>query len=296
MRRRARRRPVTVALGVRPVTWSAQNSLSDGDGESDRIGHPPARDGHARQVAEMLQEAHEREVLAAQEVSAPGRAALHDQIEAHGDVAHIDQVQRAVHGGRQLALGRNRGSAASAARARDRPARPASSDWPPPPAGPVGPATNAYCSARSFDRQYGPTVSSGVISTFSSIGRPAAGLGQDALGAGVEHPLRAGRQRGVEDVDRPLIVHAIELAAIAAPQVGIRRQVIDPTSALHGRTQADERSRMSAKTTSTSAGRWPTAAPGRSTTRTRLAGIDQLLDQMAADETRAARHDRQVRP
>ena len=34
--RRVRRTPVTVALGVRPVTWSAQNSLSEGDGQARR--------------------------------------------------------------------------------------------------------------------------------------------------------------------------------------------------------------------------------------------------------------------
>ena len=99
-------------------------------------------------------------------------------------------------------------------------------------------------------------------------------------------------ERGVEDVDRPPVVHRVELAAVAGPEVRVGRQVIDEPAARDGPPSRLAVADVGADDLDPAGQvrrRRPPAARRR---RTRSPRLDEQVDQVAADEPGAAGHDR----
>ena len=72
MSRRASRRPVTVALGIRPETWFGPGSLNQATAMPTGYGSFQRGAGTPGQAAEVFQQAHQGQVRRTQQVSSPG--------------------------------------------------------------------------------------------------------------------------------------------------------------------------------------------------------------------------------
>ena len=219
---------MTVALGGRPVTRSAQNSLDVRHGQADGVGDPPPRHGDARSGRTGCR---------------AGRAGSGSRRRAGsggpGSPRSIVRIRPSATSRTSIRLRVQSIRAGSLPRQKSRISRVGGeSPRSPGPTGIVGLATTtgwpararaiASFSARSFDRQYGPTASARAISTSSAIG-PVARARVRMLSVLVCRTRSApAAERGVEHVDRPAVVHRVELAAVAGPEVRVGRQVVDP--------------------------------------------------------------------
>ena len=228
MVRRVSRTPVTVALGGRPVTRSAQNSLTKATARPSGYGTRQRGTGTPVSSERMPSRPSERQVLAPEQVAAAGLA----RAPSSGPGPRPRRGRRSGSAcspsGRGACPGRSRGSGGSAARGPGPRARPASSGWRSTTGRPARARAIASFSARSFDRQYGPTASDerDLDVLGDRPGRP--GAGQDALGARVQDPLGPGRRarrraRGPSPGGSPRRTRPGR-----GPEVRVGRQVVDP--------------------------------------------------------------------
>ena len=91
----------------------------------------------------------------------------------------------------------------------------------------------------------------------------------------------------------PSIIHLLKLAAIAGPQVGICRQVVDPSCVFQSPQERCAITNIS-KENFHGRGQMIHFGAGTFDHPDLLARNDQLIHEMAADETSPAGHDRQV--